>query len=124
MICKNCKCCKKGWFISKPNDYVCIGVQEPFIIKDISQKCTEYTDKKVTKKAYEVADKLSPPITAISMPWENNPSICVRKIKNGTKLQIGNVYSATLYCDQHFNKFQKIMMKLFFGWRVTDFKEE
>lgn len=110
--------------MSKPNDYVCIGVQEPFVINDISQKCTEYTAKNVTKKAYEVADKLSPPITAISMPWENNTSIFVRKIKNGTKLQIGNVYSATLYCDQHFNKFQKIMMKLFFGWRVTDFKEE
>lgn len=42
MKCKECKCCKKGWFASKPNDYVCIGVKHPFVISDINVECTEY----------------------------------------------------------------------------------
>ena len=42
--CKECTCCKKGWFSSRPYDYVCIGVPEPFIIRDINVECTEYKD--------------------------------------------------------------------------------
>ena len=117
--------------MSKPNDYVCIGVQEPFVIENINQKCTEYTDKNITKRAYKVADKLNPPVTAVNASWNNtflekyNEDKIVRtKIKYGSKMQVGNNYLATLYCDQHFNKFQKMMMKLFFGWRVTNYKEE
>lgn len=42
MKCKNCKGCRKGYFKSKPEEYVCIGVLEPFVIKDINSNCTEY----------------------------------------------------------------------------------
>lgn len=45
MICRECDCCKKGWLKSKPNDYVCVGVYEPFVIRDINVKCTEYPDE-------------------------------------------------------------------------------
>lgn len=45
MKCKDCKACKKGWFSSDPDDYVCIGVKEPFVINDINKECTEYEDK-------------------------------------------------------------------------------
>lgn len=44
MKCKECDCCIKGWFEWKPNDYVCIGVLEPFVIKDINVECTEYPE--------------------------------------------------------------------------------
>lgn len=39
MKCKECTACCKGWFESKPESYVCIGVKEPFIIDDIYQEC-------------------------------------------------------------------------------------
>ena len=45
MKCKDCDCCKIGWFKSKPESYVCIGVKEPFIIANINNECTEYPEK-------------------------------------------------------------------------------
>lgn len=42
MKCKNCNSCKKGYFESKPNSYVCTGVKEPFVIHNIEQECAEY----------------------------------------------------------------------------------
>ena len=45
MKCKNCSACHKGYFKSKPNDYVCIGVKEPFVIRNIDNECTEYPEK-------------------------------------------------------------------------------
>ena len=46
MKCKDCDACHKGYFESKPNDYVCIGVCEPFVISNIDNECTEYKDLK------------------------------------------------------------------------------
>ena len=46
MICKDCSCCKLGFFTYKPNDYVCTGVPEPFVISDINVECTEYEYKR------------------------------------------------------------------------------
>lgn len=43
MKCKECNACHKGWFESKPDAYVCIGVPEPFVIDDINVECTEYS---------------------------------------------------------------------------------
>ena len=43
MKCKDCECCHKGFFKSKPEAYVCTGVPEPFVIDDIDVKCTEYS---------------------------------------------------------------------------------
>lgn len=45
MKCKDCGSCKKGWFSSRPYDYVCIGVKEPFVIDDIYTECTQYEDE-------------------------------------------------------------------------------
>ena len=52
MKCKECKCCKKGWFRSSPDTYVCIGVKHPFEIKDINVECTEYEEYR--NKKHEV----------------------------------------------------------------------
>lgn len=46
MKCKDCFACHKGYFKSTPNEYVCTGVCEPFVIKDINNGCTEYKDLK------------------------------------------------------------------------------
>ena len=46
MKCKECNSCKKGWFASKPDEYVCIGVKHPFVISDINAECTEYPEKR------------------------------------------------------------------------------
>ena len=46
MKCKDCDACHKGYFKSKPDDYVCIGVCEPFVISNIDNECTEYKDLK------------------------------------------------------------------------------
>ena len=45
MKCKNCDACHKGYFKSKPDDYVCTGVYEPFVIRNINNECTEYKEK-------------------------------------------------------------------------------
>ena len=51
MKCKECEACRKGFFASKPEAYVCIGVPEPFVIDDINVDCTEYPEKnKITAK--------------------------------------------------------------------------
>ena len=53
MKCRDCTSCKKGWFSSNPNEYVCIGVKEPFTINDINAECTEYKDTRdMTAKEY------------------------------------------------------------------------
>ena len=49
MKCKECRGCKKGWFKSRPNSYVCIGVKEPFVIDNINVDCTEYSELKNKK---------------------------------------------------------------------------
>ena len=46
MKCKDCSSCEKGWFPSRPYDYICIGVKYPFVIDDINKECTEYEDKR------------------------------------------------------------------------------
>lgn len=45
MKCKECDSCRKGFFESQPDAYVCIGVKEPFVIRDINHECTEYPEK-------------------------------------------------------------------------------
>lgn len=45
MKCKDCPSCSKGWMHYK-NQYVCIGVKEPFVIEDIEHECTEYPEKR------------------------------------------------------------------------------
>ena len=45
MKCKDCSACHKGYFKSKPDDYVCTGVCEPFVISNIDNECTEYPEK-------------------------------------------------------------------------------
>ena len=45
MKCKDCDACYKGYFKSRPNEYVCTGVCEPFVIMNIDNECTEYPEK-------------------------------------------------------------------------------
>lgn len=42
MKCRDCEACVQGWFSFNPDDYVCIGVKEPFVINDVNAHCTEY----------------------------------------------------------------------------------
>ena len=49
MKCKDCDCCRPGWFKSSPDKYVCIGVKEPFVIDDINNNCTEYPEKNMIR---------------------------------------------------------------------------
>lgn len=53
MKCRECSACHKGWFKSRPNEYVCTGVPEPFVIYDINAECTEYKDLKEKKMPTE-----------------------------------------------------------------------
>lgn len=48
MKCVDCDACKQGFFKSKPEMYVCTGTKEPFVIENISHKCTEYPDKNIS----------------------------------------------------------------------------
>ena len=59
MRCRDCNGCKKGWFESKPEEYVCICVKEPFVIDDINVKCTEYPEKRNEISVQEAIKELS-----------------------------------------------------------------
>ena len=52
MKCKDCHACRKGYFESKPQAYVCIGVNEPFVINDINVECTEYPSLPLKQEVY------------------------------------------------------------------------
>lgn len=45
MKCKDCTACKKGWFESSPDEYVCIGVKHPFTIENINNDCIPYGER-------------------------------------------------------------------------------
>lgn len=48
----------------------------------------------------------------------------IPKIKNGSKVSVGKLYTVTFYIDHHFNWFQKKMIKWCFGLTVEDYTEE
>ena len=48
MICKDCSCLRYNWIKDRPDEPWCIGVREPFAIKDINHECTEYFDNDFT----------------------------------------------------------------------------
>lgn len=50
-----------------------------------------------------------------------NENINVPKIKNGSVITIGKIYSLKIKVDQHFNWFQKKMIKWTFGFNVEDY---
>lgn len=48
MKCRHCSYARRGWFKSVPEAYVCVGVPEPFVIKDYPDaKCIKYKDESV-----------------------------------------------------------------------------
>ena len=59
MRCKECNACMLGYFKSKPDAYVCIGVKEPFIIDDINVECTEYPEKRNKEVESNIAKAIS-----------------------------------------------------------------
>ena len=47
MKCRDCYSAQKGWFKSRPDEFVCTGVKEPFVINNYPDaECSEYKDKK------------------------------------------------------------------------------
>ena len=50
-----------------------------------------------------------------------NENIHAPKIKNGSVITIGKTYSLKIKVDQHFNWFQKKMIKWTFGFNVEDY---
>lgn len=60
MKCIECSACQKGWFKSQPDEYVCIGVPEPFVISDVNAECTEYTEKKAEHVKHKYLRELFP----------------------------------------------------------------
>ena len=60
MKCMECSACKKGWFKSQPDEYVCIGVPEPFVISDVNAECTEYPEKRTECVKHKYLRELFP----------------------------------------------------------------
>lgn len=50
--------------------------------------------------------------------------VLIPKIKNGSKVSVGKLYTVTFNIDHHFNCFQKKMIKWCFGLTVEDYTEE
>lgn len=60
MKCIECSACKKGWFKSQPDEYVCTGVKEPFVIHDVNAECTEYLEKRTGYVKHKYLRELFP----------------------------------------------------------------
>lgn len=54
----------------------------------------------------------------------NSMDVLIPKIKNGSKVSVGKLYSVTFNIDHHFNWFQKKMIKWCFGLTVEDYTEK
>lgn len=54
----------------------------------------------------------------------NLMDVLIPKIKNGSKVSVGKLYTVTFTIDHHFNWFQKKMIKWCFGLTVEDYTEE
>lgn len=50
--------------------------------------------------------------------------VLIPKIKNGSKISVGKLYTVTFSIDHHFNWFQKKMIKWCFGLTVEDYNED
>ena len=99
MKCRECDCCKKGWFKSKPNDYVCTGVREPFVINDINVECTEYPEKRREYKSIE--DSL-----CIGVDFSlNDENILVVTRSKGDKFYVINMFKG----DEAFDLYSKLI---------------
>lgn len=75
MKCKDCESCKKGWFKSSPDLYVCIGVKHPFVIEDINKECTQYQlgDFLIAEVLKEEPAKAFVDDEGIYIPYDKNP---------------------------------------------------
>lgn len=60
MKCIECDSCKKGWFTCHPDNYVCTGVKEPFIIPDVNKECYEYPEKRTVQVKHKYLRELFP----------------------------------------------------------------
>lgn len=89
MKCIECDCCRKGWFQSKPNAFVCTGVKEPFVIDNPSHECTEYPEKRKQSKS------------EVSYFIDDN-GIHVRQFYHG-----GNVYKTVISKDMFIEAYSK-----------------
>ena len=98
MKCKDCHACCKGYFESKPQAYVCIGVKEPFVINDINVECTEYPilplKREVYMKQYPYVDD-----TGIYAP-------CEEYVQEGTASNYKLVISKEMFIEAY-NKWIK-----------------
>lgn len=77
MKCIECDACRKGFWKSKPEAYICIGVKEPFEINDVYQQCTEYPEKREQQpnvggliRRQELLDSLEEPYNWCDTPEE------------------------------------------------------
>lgn len=91
MKCKDCYSCRKGWFRSAPDKYVCIGVKEPFVIDDINVECTEYPENREEGRRNMKSSELLLSLDGESLDvFYNVHGICVRykgaEIKEGAFL--------------------------------------
>lgn len=48
----------------------------------------------------------------------------IHKIKNGSRIKLGDMSSLIITVDHHFNWFQKKMLNWCFGFSVTDYSED
>lgn len=78
MRCKECPACTKGYFKSRPDEYVCTGVPEPFIIPDITRECPEYPSKRMINKLPTYCYGLVDEIQGL-MQLRNCPKLFLRK---------------------------------------------
>ena len=57
------------------------------------------------------------------MVVNDDRTIFMPKIKNGSVITIGKTNSLNIKVDRHFNWFQKKMIELYFGFKVENYDE-
>jgi hypothetical protein len=101
MKCIECRCCRKGWYKSKPNSYVCIGVPEPFVISDVNAECTEYFNIKTAEPEIKTED-------CLVLGFDRSPSddaCLVISRRNGENIVVIN----SLYGEKALDVYKKLI---------------
>ena len=122
MKCKDCDSCKKGFWESNPEAYICIAVKEPFEIADINNECTEYPEKnKETSPKTEPEDKV---ITLIKDIYEfiGDPVDYAELIGSPVPSSYGMYYVYTEPEEVLLDAAAKMIVRQ--AWTITELQEQ
>lgn len=111
MKCKDCSACYQVFYDDEQtiSDYLCYGVQEPFVIADINNECTEYPEKRDATLSVDILDKVDHKTYYCPKPYVDDKGIWVptqSAVEEGLACTYKEVISKEMFVEAY-NKWIK-----------------